>query len=89
MAKKTNKGQKNRSSNESDPNFPPNPPKHNEEPNKITFILKGLSTTSSAQLRLAQISSALIKYLTKLGSDTYLIRIVQQAQLSIDNPQFS
>ena len=38
--------------------------------------------TSSAQLRLAQISSALIEYLIKLSSDSYLIRLVQKAQFS-------
>ena len=43
--------------------------------------------TSSAQLRSAQISSALIEYLTKLSSDLYLIKIAQQAELSLDWPQ--
>ena len=36
-------------------------------------------TTSSAQLRSAQLSSALIEYLIKLSSNPYLIRSVQQA----------
>ena len=49
------------------------------------IMIAGFKTkekTSSAQLGSAQISSALIEYLTKFSSDSSLIRVVQQAQLS-------
>ena len=50
--------------------------------NNLSIV--NLYLTSSAQLRSAQKSSALIEYLTKLSSDSYLIRLVQQTQLSTD-----
>ena len=42
------------------------------------------ASTSSAQLRLAQISSALIEYLIEFSSASYVIRLVPQTQLSTD-----
>ena len=51
---------------------------------KIEEKLLKIEETSSAQLRSAQIGSALIEYLIKLSSDSYLIKLVQQAQLSTD-----
>ena len=44
-----------------------------------------MSETSSAKLRLAQRSSALIEHLTKLSSDSYLNRTAQKAQISLES----
>ena len=51
---------------------------------QLLFQTQTEKETSSAQIRLAQTSSALIEYLTKLSSDSYLIRLFQQAQLRTD-----